>query len=83
MIDTLGNFHYLFHLVLNCVDFNLDLIKDCTKFLMQFPMQDNTKMLKGETFFNGCFTNPDPHDITLTDMHNTLNVVHQMMELTL
>ena len=39
--------------------------------------------LERKSFLNSTMTNPDPHNVTLTNMHDTLDIIHQMMELAL
>ena len=40
-------------------------------------------MFKGKALFNCALTDSDPHDISLADMHDPLNIIDQMMELAL
>ncbi len=82
-IDTLCQFHDLFNLLLDGVNFDLHLIENSAEFLMKLTMKNNPEMFKGKAFFDRPFTNPNPHDISLTNVHDSLDIVHQVMKLTL
>ncbi|MBA7686314.1 hypothetical protein ES703_94757 [subsurface metagenome] len=75
--------HYLMYLVLLGIQFYLHFIKYPTKILMQLGMDDGANMIKPETFFYSRFTNPQPGNISLPDVHHSLSIVYQMMDLSL
>ncbi len=50
---------------------------------MEFGMQHRADILQRKALFDGGFADPDPGDIALADMHDALNVVDQVMDLTL
>ena len=83
VIDLFGQFHDLFNLLLYRIYFDLNLVENSAKFLMELTVKNNAEMFEGKALFNGSLPNPDPHDITLADMHDALDIVHQMMELAL
>ena len=48
---------------------------------MQFGVENNTDVLQPEAFFHSLFADTQPGDISLSDMHDTLSIVNQMVNL--
>ncbi len=91
LLDTLitgfvfapGALGQIIHILFLGVKGDLNLIDDFLKILVELGVQHRADIFQGKAFFNGRFADPDPGDIALADMHDALNVIDQMMDLTL
>ena len=77
---ALGQF---IHILFLGIKRDLDLVDDFLEILVELGMQHRTDVFQGKAFFNGRFADPDPGNIALADMHDPLNIVDQVMDLTL
>ena len=71
----------LVHLGLVGVKRDLDFIHDRAEILVVFSMQDGSDMLQGEASVHGGGAHPDPGDVALSDVHDALGVVDQVVNL--
>ena len=60
---------------------DLYLVDDFLKILVEFGMQHGADILHGKAFVNGRFADTDPGNVALPDVHDSLNIVDQVMDL--
>ena len=65
------------------VDLDLDFVEDGAEVLVEFGVEDVAQVPQGEAFFHGPFSDPDPGDVPLPDVHDALGVIDQVVDLPL
>ena len=73
----------IIHIFLVGIEGHLDLVQDVSEVLMEFCMENSADILQGEALFYSRFTDPDPCDVSLSDVHDALGIVDQMVDLSL
>ena len=82
-VNLRGEVHDLLNLVLHGVDLHLHLVEDGAELLMQLAVQHLADVLEGEALFHRTLADAHPHDVALADVHDALDIVDQVVELTL
>ena len=65
------------------VDLHLHLVENPAKILMKPRMHDGANMLEPESLVKSGLAHPYPRNIPLTDVHHTLGIIDQMVDLPL
>ena len=70
-----GPFGQCIHVFFLGVERHLNLIDDLLEILMEFGVQNDADVFEGKALVDGSFADPNPGDIALADMHNSLDIV--------
>ncbi len=73
----------LIDLFLISIDLDLDFIEDGSEVLVKFCVKDFAEMGEAKSLLHSPFADPYPGDVPLTDMHHSLGIVDEMVDLAL
>ncbi len=60
---------------------DLNLVQNLSEILVELGMKHDSDVFQGEAFFHGGLADPDPGNIPLSDVHDALNIVDEMVDL--